>query len=252
MTDTQLGFDVEARAQILERVLTNASDEWKRSALTAIGVLAASGRDFQATDLLALGVEEPDHPNRWGGVMAMAARAGLIEHSGVAPSNRTTTQASLTRTWRGADIQPAAGDPDRIRALSVNRPYAQQIMRGVKVTENRSRPTHYRGPLIVHASQRTNQHAADDYDKAHGVGPAGFLGVVELVGVCDLSTPYPKPLGCDCGPGALPGFYHWKLARPVFFGRAVPGKGRLGLFIPPLAVADMARRIHTHPEGLAS
>jgi hypothetical protein len=42
--------------------------------------------------------------------------------------------------------------PTLMKALSVRQPYAALICAGVKTVENRSRPTNYRGKLLIHAS----------------------------------------------------------------------------------------------------
>lgn len=260
MTGTQLGFDVEARAQILDRVLEHTDDVWRETALRAIAQLAGTGRVFQATDLLALGVTEPAHANHWGALFRSASQHGLIEHVGYAPSARGTVQGSVTKTWRGADapLHPTADRLTDLRALSVHRPFANLLAAGIKPVENRTWSTRYRGLLVIHASQKTYRFEEDnplltDQVRAQlvtGVAhPTGFVGVAELYDICRAAVEFDD---CSCGPWALSGHYHWRLRNPTFLPRPLPAKGRQGLFIPPLAVADMARRIHTHPEGLAS
>jgi hypothetical protein len=76
-------------------------DWWKDCADRGIAELARRGHDFQAVDLLDLGVPEPDHANRWGSRLHAAAMAGLIECVGFAPSKRATTRTSIVRVWRG-------------------------------------------------------------------------------------------------------------------------------------------------------
>ena len=39
-----------------------------------------------------------------------------------------------------------------MKILSLRQPYAYLVTRGTKNIENRSRPTRYRGPFLVHAS----------------------------------------------------------------------------------------------------
>jgi hypothetical protein len=211
MTEHQIGFDAVAREQLLDQVLEHASDPWRDMALRGIAKLAATGRDFQATDLIAIGVYEPDHPNRWGGVFYAASKAGLIEHVGYAPSGRRTVQGSAVKVWRGKEIRAVDHLADRIRALSVNRPLAGLIMAGVKDVENRGRTTHYRGPLVIHASQRAYRFDEDDpLLEERGVReqltaganhPTGFLGVVDLVDVCTAGL---EARRCFCGPWASP------------------------------------------------
>ena len=51
---------------------------WESVALSAIGTLAQQGRPFTAWDVATLIHHEPDHPNRWGSVLAKAKAIGLI------------------------------------------------------------------------------------------------------------------------------------------------------------------------------
>jgi hypothetical protein len=86
-----------------DRAEENTDDWWASTAMQAVRALAATGRVFQAYDLVeTYGIAEPDHPNRWGALLTRAARHGLIVAVGAAPSRRPKTAGSLTRTWRGA------------------------------------------------------------------------------------------------------------------------------------------------------
>jgi hypothetical protein len=80
----------------------NIEPEWGLVAMAAVVKMAATGLTFQAFDLVEIyAVPEPDHPCRWGPLLARAARDGLIVPVGAAPSRRPATARSLTRTWRG-------------------------------------------------------------------------------------------------------------------------------------------------------
>jgi len=79
----------------------NVDPWWLDGALRAIETLAATGRTFQAYDLLALGVAEPDRPAAWGAAFYAAKAKGLIESVGYAPSKRPTVRGSACREWRG-------------------------------------------------------------------------------------------------------------------------------------------------------
>jgi hypothetical protein len=48
--------------------------------------------------------------------------------------------------------KPMEYKPTLMKALSVRQPYTALICAGVKTVENRSRPTNYRGKLLIHAS----------------------------------------------------------------------------------------------------
>lgn len=82
---------------------------WQEACDAAIAVMARRGVVFQAADLIAEGlVDEPDHPNRWGGRFVAAARAGVIESCGYAQSKRATVHASICRTWIGTTTSRSA------------------------------------------------------------------------------------------------------------------------------------------------
>lgn len=46
-----------------------------------------------------------------------------------------------------------------MKAITVRQPWAECIARGVKLVENRSRPTTHRGPLAIHAGARPSDQA---------------------------------------------------------------------------------------------
>ncbi|MGH3499772.1 MAG: hypothetical protein ACRDQA_02545 [Nocardioidaceae bacterium] len=80
----------------------NAEDHWRDHALLVIRQLRDSGWEFTSDEVRAAGVDEPDHPNRWGGVFLAARRAGWITPTGqVRPSVTPSRHGSLVRVWRG-------------------------------------------------------------------------------------------------------------------------------------------------------
>lgn len=100
-----LDFDAADNGPIPGRDLAeaNADEWWLDTAMQAVRAMAATGREFQAFDLVeTYGVPDPDHANRWGALLNRAAREGLIVPVAAAPSRRPATARSLTRTWRGA------------------------------------------------------------------------------------------------------------------------------------------------------
>lgn len=84
------------------RAHANADDWWRDCAMRAMRWMAELGQPFDAWDLIQLGVPEPDDPHRWGGLFRTAARRGLIEAVGYAPSRRPTAAGSIARVWRGS------------------------------------------------------------------------------------------------------------------------------------------------------
>lgn len=119
-----------------------------------------------------------------------------------------------------------------MKALSVRNPWAWAILHAGKSIENRVWRTNYRGPLLIHAGQRPDNHVRALIEAQHGLVipddlPTG--GIVGMVDLIDCVQEHPSPW-------AMPGHWHWVLARP----RPLPFrscKGQLGIFNPPLQEA---------------
>lgn len=136
-----------------------------------------------------------------------------------------------------------------MKALTICQPYAHLIVCGEKRVENRTWPTRYRGPLLIHAgkskawlTEEDGMHYADgkprkiDYDEATGkVFDFGALvGVAELVDCVHIDTiesravqqrhpwlyDHPHTEGPWC----------WVLQNVRRFGAVVPCKGEQGLW----------------------
>jgi hypothetical protein len=137
----------------------------------------------------------------------------------------------------------------RIKAITVQQPWAWCIAAGVKLVENRTWATSYRGPLAIHAGKTV--------DTASVAMVKNML--VELGVISDLETPAPHPhlkatgavlaiadltsictdsARCYCGPWAAIGPKHWRLKDDVqAFAEPVPARGAQGLWDIDLAVA---------------
>lgn len=88
----------------------------------------------------------------------------------------------------------------RMRALSIKQPFAEQVLRGTKKFEYRSRPTAVRGRVYVYASLKPRP--TEDW-RGMRSGPADFplgmiVGSVEIAGCKQLRS----------------GEYAWVLRRP--------------------------------------
>ena len=46
---------------------------------------------------------------------------------------------------------------NKMKAISIRQPFASLIVAGVKDIENRSWPTNYRGPVLIHAAQKVDK-----------------------------------------------------------------------------------------------
>jgi hypothetical protein len=97
----------------------------------------------------------------------------------------------------------------RMSALSIQQPNAEQVLRGKKTIEYRSRPTSKRGRVYIYASKRpADQSAWNKIRKEPGDLPMGVIvGTVEVVGCRKMR-----------------GEYEWDLARPVRLKRPIKPK----------------------------
>jgi ASCH domain len=86
-----------------------------------------------------------------------------------------------------------------MRALSIRQPYAEQILRGTKRFEYRSRPTTIRDRAYIYASRKSGP--AQEFDRMR-MKPGDLVTGV-LVGTVEI---------IDCS--GKPGDYKWHLARP--------------------------------------
>ena len=138
-----------------------------------------------------------------------------------------------------------------MRALSVRQPWAWAIACGHKSILNRSQDTGLRGEVAVHASLRVDLDAFDEavirsanWDPADPEAAIG--GIVAVVSLVDVCTEAQAGRSCDCGEWALPGNFHWRLARPRPLawpvltiglagpvGTRAPGRGRRGQAAAP-------------------
>lgn len=96
-----------------------------------------------------------------------------------------------------------------IKALSIKQPYADQILRGIKVIEYRSWKTNYRGPLLICAGL-----SLADSDPSSRTLPRGCA-------ICVVTL-------TDCVQDS-DGDWEWHLAN-VIPVRNYGIKGKLGLF----------------------
>ena len=119
-----------------------------------------------------------------------------------------------------------------MKALSIREPWCWAILEGHKDIENRSRRTHHRGPLLLHASKtferdsfkKVQRYAREDGFNAPSEDvfePGGIVGVVDLVDCVEdhASTWFNGPYG-----------YVLSNPRRLPF---VPLKGQVGVFTVP-------------------
>lgn len=114
-----------------------------------------------------------------------------------------------------------------MKAISIRQPFAWAIIAGLKLVENRTWRTHYRGPIAIHAGQ-SEVDLGSIPEAPHRLYFGGLIGLVDLIDCVPLgSAPESRwTLGPWC----------WILANPRPILEPIPWKGRLGLFEVPDAM----------------
>lgn len=153
---------------------------------------------------------------------------------------------------------------DRLPVLTVRQPWATAIIWAGKDVENRRAPRLRRGPLLIHAAAAHHPEYSE-YRVVVDLAPAGVplswantcslarwalerqrlvpgsasaLGVI--LGVVDVTGCHSH---CDgsCSPWAQPGLVHWEFANPRPLPRAVPCRGKQGIWYLPDDVESAVR-----------
>ncbi|MFC4006545.1 hypothetical protein ACFOY2_04890 [Nonomuraea purpurea] len=135
-----------------------------------------------------------------------------------------------------------------MKALTVRQPWAFAIAQLGKNVENRTWSTTHRGPLAIHAGAGwAGEEAQCDvaFRARRGYGsvlPArqqksAVVAVVDVVGVCRMLDGG----ACDCGPWAIRGQSHWRLANVRPLAQPVSCNGRLSLWDLPADVETAVR-----------
>lgn len=121
-------------------------------------------------------------------------------------------------------IEPGAP----VQALTILQPYAHLIVIGEKYIENRSWPTRYRGPLVIHAGKGRTMLDPDDVAR---FGDAMAFGAI--VGIATLTdcVPVEQLHYHDARHEHAHGPWCWFL-RDVYRCDPVPHRGAQGLWTP--------------------
>lgn len=127
-----------------------------------------------------------------------------------------------------------------MKVISVQQPWADLIVSGYKDVENRTRRSHYRGPLLIHASQKVDKEGLADIlaaltEAGDEEGVAFFSNpptgaIVGLVNMIDCVTEHPSDW--------FDGPFGYVLADPQLFDQPIPMKGQLGIYDLPAELAD--------------
>jgi len=121
-----------------------------------------------------------------------------------------------------------------MKVISIRQPWASLIVIGAKDVENRTWPTRYRGPVLIHASQRADDVSSDEIEHRFGLHLAEELPLGGVVGITEI---------VDCVKPHASTWYapaHWAFvlanSRPLPF---VQWKGQLGIRDAPDALLDL-------------
>lgn len=123
-----------------------------------------------------------------------------------------------------------------MKAVTVCQPYAHLIATSEKRVENRTWPTRYRGPVLIHAGKSRAWLCGDSPSPDMAFG--ALVAVAQLVDCIDVRD---IRAGADCcdkypwiyGHKHTEGPWCWVLADVRRFDVPVPWKGALGLFDVP-------------------
>jgi hypothetical protein len=73
-----------------------------------------------------------------------------------------------------------------MKVISIRQPWASLIAHGIKDVENRTWPTRYRGPILIHASQRPDDISLEDIERRFSVSPPSPQPLGGVVGIADI------------------------------------------------------------------
>jgi hypothetical protein len=73
-----------------------------------------------------------------------------------------------------------------MKVISIRQPWASLIVIGAKDVENRTWPTRYRGPVLIHASQRADDVSSDEIEHRFGLHLPEELPLGGVVGITEI------------------------------------------------------------------
>ena len=131
-------------------------------------------------------------------------------------------------------LREATRYSQRMKIISIKQPWASLIATGAKDVENRTWPTRYRGPVLIHSSQRADDVTSDEIERRFGVRlPStlplgGIVGLSEIIGCVKL---HPSKW---YAPGNWAFVLEHSIALPF-----VQWKGQLGIRDAPRSLLDL-------------
>ena len=143
-----------------------------------------------------------------------------------------------------------------MKALSIRQPWVWAILYAGKRVENRKRRTHYRGPILIHASQGMTWDEYNDgiaYIRSATASPVCAYRWLQTPAFEDLARGaiVGSAMIADCVDSQpldtqqaqwWTGPFGWVLADVRRFAKPIPCKGALGLWnVPPEVEAEVRR-----------
>lgn len=136
---------------------------------------------------------------------------------------------------------------DRIKALSIQQPWAWLVAQGYKNVENRGWPTHHRGPVLIHASKRPDPRIADITAAIWERFGILIPDTLEYGGIVGMATIIDCTQRSDSPWFRGPYGFILRDASPLPF---TPCTGQLGFFDPGLQVLNQLRpHLGAAPQG---
>ena len=152
---------------------------------------------------------------------------------------------SLTRPDLFQDVEEAIKPPNQLRCLTLTQPWATLVAIGAKRIETRSWPTHYRGPIGIHAAKGLpawayQQISTEPFRSVlmdRGVDVESLCAVRgKLIAVCDIVdvqriTKFNRPAGAELAFGDYrDGRHMWILDNVRLLSVPIEVKGALSLW----------------------
>lgn len=153
---------------------------------------------------------------------------------------------------RREDTAERAPSPADLRALTVRQPWAACIASGAKTVENRTWPTKYRGPLLIHAAQAVDTDALgisafrEHMWRALATDPTAAHVCGAVVAIARLVDCHLEDHQACCAPWGETGrgVWHWTLQDVHKLKEPVECAGRLSVWRPrPEIVAAVLAQI---------
>lgn len=121
-----------------------------------------------------------------------------------------------------------------MKALTICQPWAWAIAEGIKTVENRTWPTSYRGPLLIHAGQSRvwMPDACAALRECHHIEVPSGLAFGVILGVCELvdCVRYPAASQALRDDPFADGPWCWLLEKFRPLKKPLPWRGAQGLF----------------------